>query len=107
MNLRRIALGASALVLAAQIAGAASDHKVNQQNKAFSVKEIAVAAGDSITFMNVDDVTHNVYSVTKGLEFELKTQAPGKSDTVKFDKTGTVTVQCAIHPKMNLAVTVK
>ena len=45
-----------------------------------------------------------MYSITKGLEFELKTQAPGKSDTVKFDRVGTVLIECAIHPKMKLRV---
>ena len=107
MMLRRIVLGVVTVMVAAQVAGAATDHKINQQNKNFSTKEIAIAAGDSITFMNADEVTHNVYSVTPGLEFELRTQAPGKSDLVKFDKAGTLTVECAIHPKMKLQVTVK
>jgi plastocyanin len=52
-------------------------------------------------------VTHNVYSTTKGHEFEIKTQAPGKSDTVKFDRAGVVVVECAIHPKMRLQVNVE
>jgi plastocyanin len=105
--LRRIVLAIATVMVAAQVAGASADHKINQQNKAFSIKEIAVAAGDSITFMNADEVTHNVYSATPGLEFELRTQAPGKSDTVKFDKKGSLVVECAIHPKMKVQVTVK
>ncbi len=107
MTPRTIALGVIAAVAAAQVASAAVDHKITQQNKEFSTKEMAIAAGDSITFMNSDEITHNVYSVTKGLEFELRTQPPGKSDTIKFDKAGTLTVECAIHPKMKLKVTVK
>ena len=107
MMLRRIVLGVVTVLVAAQVAGAATDHKINQQNKGFSTKELSIAKGDAITFLNSDEVTHNVYSVTPGLEFELRTQAPGKSDTVKFDKPGTLTVECAIHPKMKLQVTVK
>jgi len=107
MMLKRIVLGVVTVMVAAQVAGAATDHKINQQNKGFSAKEIAIAKGDAITFVNSDEVTHNVYSVTPGLEFELRTQAPGKSDTVKFDKPGSLTVECAIHPKMKLQITVK
>lgn len=38
------------------------------------------------------------------LRIVTETQLPGKSDTVKFDKAGMLTVECAIHPKMKLRV---
>jgi plastocyanin len=93
-----------AVALVAAQPALTKDLTVAQKNKEFSERELKIAPGDSITFMNHDEVTHNVYSATKGLEFELKTQPPGKSDTVKFDRTGTLMVECAIHPKMKLRV---
>ena len=84
----------------------AADITVVQKNKTFSTQQVQVKIGDRIVFMNEDSVTHNVYSLTKGLEFEIKTQEPGKSDAVKFDRPGVAVVECAIHPKMKVNVQV-
>jgi plastocyanin len=84
----------------------AADITVVQKNKTFSTQQVQVKVGDRIVFMNEDSVTHNVYSLTKGLEFEIKTQEPGKSDAVKFDRPGVAVVECAIHPKMKVNVQV-
>jgi plastocyanin len=84
----------------------AADVTVVQKNKTFSTQQVQVKVGDRIVFMNEDSVTHNVYSLTKGLEFEIKTQEPGKSDAVKFDRPGVAVVECAIHPKMKVNVQV-
>lgn len=85
----------------------AADHKITQSDKMFSQTEITIKVGDTITFVNGDEVTHNVYSVTSGLAFDLQRQAPGASSTVPFPKEGTAEVQCSIHPKMKLLVHVK
>jgi plastocyanin len=90
----------------AAVALAATDHPVLQKDRAFSVRSLTVRTGDRIVFTNGDSITHNVYSVTPGLEFDLRSQAPGQSDTVTFAKQGTLAVECAIHPKMKLQVVV-
>ncbi len=82
----------------------AADHEVSQSDRAFSQKEISVKVGDQVVFKNDDEVTHNVYSVTPGMAFDLKRQAPGASSTVPFPKEGTAEVLCSIHPKMKLIV---
>lgn len=97
---------AVAALLALSAPALASDVTVRQKNKTFSAQSVQLKAGQSVVFANDDSVTHNVYSITKGLEFEIKTQEPGKSDAVRFDKTGVVLVECAIHPKMKLTVNV-
>ena len=107
MSLKRaMFLGIGALLAAAGIAWAA-DHTVVQRNQQFSVRELQVRVGDRVTFTNKDTVTHNVYSETKGLEFEIELQPPGRSDTVTFSRPGTVDVRCAIHSEMHLRVDVK
>lgn len=107
----RSAMTACAVVGAVAFGGTApahaADHKIIQKDKAFSEKAMKIAPGDSITFVNNDTVTHNVYSSTKGCEFELRTQAPGGADTVSFAKACSLEVQCAIHPKMKLHVEIK
>ncbi len=66
------------------------------------IESISVRLNDSIIFYNADDFVHNVFSSF----FDLKTQMPGKTSEVVFNKEGTFDVQCAIHPKMKIKVTV-
>ena len=99
-------IAAVGAVLATAAPALTRDLTITQKDKAFSEREVKIAIGDSLTFVNADDFTHNVYSATKGLEFDLRTQPPGKSSTVRFEKAGTLTVECAIHPKMKLSLRV-
>jgi plastocyanin len=101
-----VATFAMSALLTSSILGAA-DHEITQKDRAFSQSELTIKQGDSITFKNTDDVTHNVFSMTEGMEFDLRRQAPGGSSTVPFPKEGVAEVRCSIHPKMKLIVTVK
>ena len=98
---------AAPLALLIAAAASAEGHTVLQKDKLFSRDTIEVRAGDSITFSNHDTVTHNVYSVSPGNTFEIKTQLPGKSSTVSFANPGVAEVRCAIHPTMKLTVNVE
>ena len=101
---------AAVLVVVLLVAGAmpvaAADVTVDQKDRAFSTRALTIRPGDRITFVNGDDVAHNVHSATKNQEFDLKSQQPGQSNALPFLTAGTVDVQCAIHPKMKLQVTV-
>ena len=85
----------------------AAQHIVGQKDKVFSVSALTVKVGDVVVFKNDDDITHNVFSVTKGLEFNTKAQAPGTAYEIAMKTEGTVDVTCAFHPKMKLTITVK
>ncbi len=85
----------------------AADHEINQQDRHFSQTEITIKVGDTISFKNSDEVTHNVFSTTPGMEFDLHRQAPGASSTIPFNKAGDAEVDCSIHPRMKLLVHVK
>jgi plastocyanin len=85
----------------------AGDTTVVQKDREFSQNTLTIKAGDSVTFKNEDAVTHNVFSNTPGLEFDIRRQAPGGSSTVPFAKEGEVEVRCSIHPKMKLMISVK
>lgn len=80
---------------------------VTQNKKAFSEKEVTIKAGESITFVNDDEVTHNVYSRSKANKFDSGAQTPGSSMTQLFASPGSVKVRCAIHPRMKLTVNVE
>jgi plastocyanin len=96
-------------VLVAFAAGSVAAYaaqSISQKGKAFSAAEITVKAGESVTFVNDDTVTHNVMSTTAGNAFNLGPQAPGASTPATFKSAGEVMVGCAIHPHMKLKVTV-
>ena len=86
---------------------AASDHIVTQKGRQFSLETMTIKKGEAITFFNDDNVPHNLMSLSPGNEFNLGSQAPGSSTPVTFNQSGDVSVLCAIHPRMKLAVTVE
>jgi plastocyanin len=89
------------------IAGAmVAKQTVRQQGRMFSADSITLKAGESVTFVNDDNVPHNIASVSKGNEFNLGSQRPGTSTEVTFTEPGEAQVFCAIHPRMKLTVKV-
>src|SRR5262245_14949640 len=105
---KHLALAAAlALALAATaVGGDGKIVKVEQKDKQFTQTEIRVRRGDTVTFANSDTVMHNVYSISPGNQFEIKTQLPGKESDVQFKNAGVAEVRCAIHPNMKLKVNV-
>ena len=84
----------------------AATQVVHQQGRVFSSENITVKKGEALTFVNDDNVPHNIMSNTKGNEFNLGSQAPGTSTDVTFKEAGDVQVICAIHPRMKMIVKV-
>jgi len=101
-----LAGGVLTLALASAGAWAATSHTISQKDKTFSAAEMVVKVGDSVEFKNDDDVSHNVFSVSKEQPFNTKVQKPGTSAAVTFATEGTIEVRCAIHPGMKLLIKV-
>jgi len=81
---------------------------IEQSGQQFSEKSAALGVGDSITFANHDDVTHNINVINDDDDAtDLGLQKPGESLTFKFDKAGRFKVRCSIHPSMKMTVSVK
>jgi len=85
----------------------AASNTVVQLDKKFAVEEMTINKGDVIVFKNEDPFTHNVYSQSPGIAFELKVQKPGESSDITFAKEGSGEIRCAIHPQMKMKLTVK
>ena len=98
---------AAAVALAATAWLHAAGHPVTQKGKAFQPGTLTVKAGETVSFKNDDDVTHNAFSTSKGNEFNSKVQTPGSSTDVVFKTKGTAQVKCAFHPGMSLTITVE
>lgn len=104
MKIMNLAL-AAAFLAGASMAFAA-EKTIGQKGKQFSERNVTIKKGDTLVFVNDDNIAHNVMSRTAGNTFNLGSQMPGKSTPVTFDKAGDIEVICAIHPGMKMAVKV-
>jgi len=85
----------------------ASEFEVGQKNKSFTTDELTIKAGDTVSFPNQDPFFHNVFSLSEIKSFDLGSYKQGDTKKIVFYKPGTVDVECAIHPKMYMKITVK
>jgi plastocyanin len=75
--------------------------EVEQKNISFSPGLLAIQAGTTVEFPNLDDTYHNVFSYSKTKRFDLGRYRKGeKAGLVLFDKPGVVTLHCEIHASM-------
>lgn len=86
---------------------------VEQKDKKFiyeksETQEIKAKVGDTIEFVNSEDkISHNLYSKSTGNSFIFRVQLPKENNKFKINKSGVITVKCAIHPNMKLTIIVK
>ena len=71
-----------------------------QKDQAFVPRVLAVAAGTSVDFPNLDPIFHNVFSVSPVKRFDLGKYPRGHSRRLTFSKPGLVQVYCDIHANM-------
>ena len=98
------------VVAAAQfgaIALAGQNHTVIQKDRSFDVKELDIAAGDTVQFSNEDKFIHQIYVASGELSFDSAEQPPGEVISITFSNPGTYEIRCHIHPKMSLTVNAK
>lgn len=79
---------------------------VSQSGVQFLPRVLAVAAGQTISFPNEDDVAHNVFSLSKAKKFKLGIYPKGDSRDVTFEKVGVIDLFCSIHRHMHAVVVV-
>jgi hypothetical protein len=73
--------------------------EVRLRQSRFVPRVSVVAVGGGLVVRNADTVWHGVFSVTPGQAFELGKRAPGRADTLHFDRTGELSLRCDIHPE--------
>lgn len=107
MNSTKTVAAAVAALMMGVAAAQAAEITVTQRGRKFVPNEVTIKVGDRIKFVNNDNITHNVHSMTKKHAFDIGGQKVGVVTSHTFTKPGIVKVRCAIHPKMKLIVTVK
>lgn len=104
-------LGTVALALALGTAPglgalAARTLTVSQAGKAFSMPALQLHRGDTVHFTNDDRFDHHLFVEAPAFTFHSAEQQPGTAIDVVFTTPGTFDVQCQMHPRMHLAVSV-
>lgn len=79
---------------------------ISQSGVQFLPRVLAVAAGDTVSFPNEDDVAHNVFSMSKAKKFKLGIYPKGDTRDVTFEKTGVIDLFCSIHRHMHAVIVV-
>ena len=69
----------------------------------FEPRELTVRRGETVTFRNVGEVTHNA----KGKDFFARVVEPGGSYRRRFNQTGSFDYVCTFHPGMEGTLVVK
>ena len=108
VNGQQLLLAAAACGIAITVpASAARMVTVSQSSRSFAVAAVRIQRGDTVHFTNDDKFDHQIYVDSPSFKFESAEQAPGSAKDVTFTTAGTFDVQCQIHPRMHLAVTVE
>jgi plastocyanin len=98
-----------AYVFVENIRGPAVPGKVviEQVNKQFQPTWAVVQRGKTVSFPNLDNIYHNVFSLSSGNAFDLGLYASGgEVKSHMFSEPGVVDIHCNIHPNMATSVLV-
>lgn len=74
---------------------------IDQKGRKFSPYITVTQKGKSINFVNKDDITHHIYSVSGENRFEFKIKAGASKTTAPMTATEEVAMGCNIHDWMS------
>ena len=86
-------------------ASAATTKNVNIYGSGFSPKSVTITAGDTITWVNKDNATHQIYG-EKG-DFVSPVLKENQKWSFTFQAAGTYTYKDELHPKLAATIIVK
>jgi plastocyanin len=78
--------------------------RVEQFDVAFTPHVLPITAGTTVHFVNKDKIYHNVFSLTRGVTFDIGRKPTGVVEPQKIDKVGEIELFCDIHPQMNATI---
>ena len=81
-------------------------YRMAQKNIQFEPFVLIVPVGADVSFPNLDNVLHHVYSFSPAKTFELKLYGKDETRVVHFDKPGVVELGCNIHDSMKAFIVV-
>jgi len=79
---------------------------MEQRDRQFAPRLLAVPVGSTVSFPNFDPVFHNVFSLSPARAFDLGIFKNGETREVTFKKEGLVRLGCNLHANMSAHVVV-
>jgi plastocyanin len=79
---------------------------MEQKNRRFIPDLVVIPVGSTVSFPNLDEIFHNVFSLSKPRSFDLGNYSKNQTRLVTFSKAGVVFVNCHLHPNMSAAIVV-
>jgi plastocyanin len=97
---------AGVLLLLGAGSAQAADHQISIKNSMYSPTSVKAKIGDTLTFVNNDGEAHEVYTPTPGFGLNLGDVKGGDKIVMTLRKAGRFDVECGLHPKMAVKVSV-
>jgi hemoglobin len=73
---------------------------IEQRNREFAPRVLAVPVGSTVSFPNFDGIFHNVFSRSEARPFDLGLYTRGQARELVFDREGVVRIGCNLHANM-------
>ena len=80
--------------------------EIVQKGRAFAVREVEIARGSTLRFINADDFPHQIQTKGPGVDVDSGLQAPDETLDIAFPAAGIFEVRCGVHPRMRMSVRV-
>ena len=100
-------LGGAALLAAGGPGARAAESQVMIDNFSFSPAQLTIAVGTRVTWTNRDDIPHTVTDAATPRAVRSPPLDTGESFAFTFDRPGTYSYFCSLHPHMQGSVTVQ
>lgn len=79
---------------------------IAQRDESFVPRVAAISRGSTVDFPNLDSYFHNVFSLSRGVSFDLGRYPRGESRSRTFARLGLVKVYCHLHSEMSATIVV-
>src|SRR5579883_162678 len=79
---------------------------LEQKGRRFVPDLLAIPAGSTVSFPNLDPIFHNVFSLSKPKSFDLGNYPKGDTRQVVYARPGIVYIGCHLHPNMAAVIVV-
>jgi plastocyanin len=83
---------------------AAASFELTTRGKTLTPHVLIVPAGSTVAFPNEDPISHNLFSLSSGNDFDLGLYRSGVRKSHTFTTAGIVNVYCNVHPNMSAVI---
>jgi len=96
----------SSVVVEETTASSVNEHDIEIQGFAFSQSELTIKKGETVTWTNLDEISHTVTSDEDAV-FESPLLKKGQSFSHTFTEAGVYSYHCSPHPNMEAKIIVE